>query len=193
MLSRCIGRLWVNGVSCGGLRYGVGTRPSLRDQHSKPRQERCRRSGDGFEGLRLPGPAVEDSLPAWLGESHAVPGCVVGRDRVGKRADQGTGGSVARKLSGWLAMSQGRRDRGRVSPGRTPGGDHQEQLLPSVRCVHTGSPDPLVSGCARRLAQRAFCRPTTLFKPEGVLDRQDSLRVVQAEFLGSMERPVRVT
>ena len=116
MLSRCIGCLWVQGVSCGGLRCGGKvvlipptrpgirtcasgtpqkrrhTRPSLRDQRNKARQERCQGSGDGSGGLLLPGPAVEDTLPAWLGERHAVPGCVAGRDRVGKRADQGTVG-----------------------------------------------------------------------------------------------------
>src|SRR5882762_4157987 len=66
MLSRCIGCLWVKGVSRGGVGELVlipHTRPSRRDQRNKPRQERCQGSGDWSGGRVLPGPAVEDSLP----------------------------------------------------------------------------------------------------------------------------------
>ena len=67
--------------------------------------------------------------------------CRAGQGReTGRSGDRGPAG-VARKLSGGSEILQGRRDRGKGTPRRTPGGDHQEQLLPSVRCVHTVSPE----------------------------------------------------
>jgi len=37
----------------------------------------------------LPGPAVEHSLLAWIGEPHVVPGCVAGRGRSGNEPTKG--------------------------------------------------------------------------------------------------------